>query len=335
MARFRIVSPLESPFVRGSSAILAALAAATLACGGSSGPSAPTTVPSPPATGLAAGTAISLVSGENGQPVAGAAVTVAGRAYASDGSGQVLLADAVAWGGLVDVVAPGFLDRQTVVRRNGATRVVLWPLVRGLGFDDAYVAELVYTAGTREPPPLGRSPLRRIRAGTTQAFVLLTPELWADEAARGAHETAVSLLSAASGARLVYAAGTTRPTSGVVFEAKVDPGDPLCGDRTRAFTQATVSGNEITGGRVVYCSLDAARTSTVQHELGHTFGLQHSPHWRELMSGVFQGGRANEFGPRESLAMAMQLERLAGNRFPDSDRDVTASAGSITTIVCR
>lgn len=55
-----------------------------VACGGSSPPSAPTAPPTPDTT-LAAGTVLSVTSGETGQPVAGAQVVVAGRRYDTDG----------------------------------------------------------------------------------------------------------------------------------------------------------------------------------------------------------------------------------------------------------
>ena len=315
-------------------AILCGALGAFLGCSDSPTPTRPSVVPSPPPSGLAAGTILSVTSGEDGRPIAAAKVTVAGRAYLSDASGQLTLADPAAWGTLVDLVSPGFLDRQTLVRRDGGTRFVLWPLLPGMGFDEDYTAQLVYTFGTRDAPPRGSSPLRRMRPSTTQAFVLVTPEIWADEGMRAAHESGVALITAANGGRIVYGVGTARPTSGVVFEAKVDSAEPFCADRFLAFTQVSVAGNDIVGGRIVYCQPEAAKTETVTHELGHTFGLHHSLEWRELMAGVSQRGRAHDFGPRETLAMSLFFERRAGNRFPDNDRDIPASGRDTITIVC-
>lgn len=263
-----------------------------------------------------------------------ARVTVAGRLYESDASGQVTLAEPAAWGSLVDVVSSGYLDRNTLVRRDGGTRFVLWPLLPQMGFDADYTAQLVYTAGTRDPPPQGSTPLRRIGPGSARAFVVVTPEIWADDAMRSAHESAVASISAANAGRIAYGVGTTRPTSGLIFEATVDPGDPFCEKNVRAFTQVSLAGNDIVGGRVVYCEPDAAQSSTVTHELGHTFGLQHSLQWRELMAGLRQRGRSDDFGPREMLAMSLMLERSSGNRFPDSDRDIPASSRGTLTTVC-
>jgi hypothetical protein len=88
----------------------------------------------------------------------------------------------------------------------------------------------------------------------------------------------------------------------------------------------------------VYCSVAAARSSTVGHELGHTFGLNHSEDDSDLMYGFFSSQRSNRYSPREALVMRLMLQRRAGNRFPDSDPDLTAgarqSAESVRVFVC-
>ena len=43
----------------------------------------------------------------------------------------------------------------------------------------------------------------------------------------------------------------------------------------------------------------------------------------------------NAFSEREGQAMRLLYERSAGNRFPDTDREVTASGGGVHTIVCQ
>lgn len=307
------------------------------ACGGSppSAPSTPTPVATPDASALAAGTALTVVSGEDGEAVAGARIVVAGRTYEADSRGQVTLAERTPFGSFVDVVALGFLDRQTLIRRGGSPRFVLWPRANALGIREAYTIEIVYTAAAVEPSPAGSSALRRPRLGTTQAFVVLSEDIRQDDRANRAHQAAVATLNAALEGRIVYSLATSRPAAGVVFEARVNADAALCADgRILAYTSVTLQSAEITGGQIVYCGLDVARTATAAHELGHTLGLQHSPDHRELMFRYSDGSQNTEFSKREALVMALMLERRGGNRFPDNDRDVPAGATGTLTIVC-
>src|SRR6185436_18187550 len=86
---------------------------------------------------------------------------------------------------------------------------------------------------------------------------------------------------------------------------------------------------------IVYCDPKSARTAVVSHEMGHTFGLYHSPVSKELMYAFFDGHGAAEFGARESLEMRLMLQRPGGNQFPDDDRSVRATGVSGThVIVC-
>jgi hypothetical protein len=204
-----------------------------------------------------------------------------------------------------------------------------------MGFDIDYTAQLVYTAGSSDPPPQGSSPLLRMRPTARQAFVFVSSEIAADDEMMAAHESGVASINSADGGQVMYSVVTARPTSGVVFDAKVDATDSFCTGTTRAFAQVSLVGNDIGGGRIVYCGPEPARSDTVTHELGHTFGLQHSPVWRELMAATRQRGRATDFGSRETLAMALMLQRPSGNRFPDSDRDISATGRGTITFICR
>jgi hypothetical protein len=319
-------------FLPGATLLPLAILSAS-ACGGSGrGPQAPSALPTAAAAGLAAGSVISLVSGEDHEPVSGARVVVAGREYGSDAAGQVTLAEPVSYGSLVDVVAAGFLNRQTALR-SGATRFVLWPRATASGLDEAFTAQIVYTWGSASPPAHGSNALQRIRDGATLAVVVLSPQLLEDGAAHQAHVAAVDDLNASLAGRMRYVLAAEAPPGGVVFRARVDPAEPLCAD-ARAFFDGDFARGEIVGGAVVYCSLDVARASTVAHELGHSTGLQHVYGGNELMTPSFSRARRATFGAREGLAMKLLFERRAGNLFPDTDRGVAGTAIERRRIVC-
>jgi hypothetical protein len=305
---------------------------ALAACGGSSTPSTPTAPPTPD-TSFASGTALSVTSGETGQPVAGAHVVVSGRPYDTDASGQVTLADPVPYGALVDVAAPNFLNRQTLLRKNGSRRFVLWPRSTPGGLYESYTAQLVYTAGTADPPPIGSSPLERLRQGTTQVVVAVSDEIRLEPRLNDVHQISVALINEALAGKITYVLSPTKPTIGVVFEARVDPADPLCVDDVLAYTVTSHQSGEIVGGKMVYCAANPVNPTLVGHELGHTAGLNHSPESGDLMYPFVYGAR--RFSRGETLTLNMLLERPGGNRFEDNDRDASAAASGTRTIVCR
>ena len=304
------------------------------ACGGSQ-PSAPTAPPAPPTldTNVAAGTVFGVVSGETGEAIVGAQVVLAGRRYDTDSIGQISLIEPVPYGATVDVIAPTFFDRQTLLRRNGTRRFVLWPRSTPWGLFESYTAELVYTYATSEPPPVGTSPLWRIRQNTREAVVIVSDEIRAAAHAYEAHQVAVGHLNAALDGKITYALSPTRPTTGVVFETRVDPADPVCADRVLGYARMSSQSGEIVSGHVVYCSLDQVNASLVGHELGHTMGLQHAPDGRDLMHPFIRPGR-ERFSRAESLILNMLFERPGGNRFPDNDRDAAAAASGQRISIC-
>lgn len=304
-------------------------------CGGPL-PRAPSSPAPTPEAALNTGTTLSLVSGENGQTIGGAHLVVASRTYEADTLGQVTLAERVPFGSFVDVVAPAFLDRQTLIRRASDTRFVLWPRTTTSGLTEAYTTQIVYTAGTATPASSGSSPLRRLRLGTTEVIVALSEQINQDDRAHLAHEEGVALLNAALAGRVVYSLAPSAPPSGIAFDSRVDGADPVCAENARilAFTVLTLQADEITGGRVVFCGLEAVRKEIVAHELAHTVGLQHSPDARELMAPFSTPSSRRDFGSLEILSMSLLFERRGGNRFPDNDRDVPASGRGTVTIVC-
>lgn len=312
--------------------VLLVLGVSVAACGGGSRSSAPTPTTTPDPR-IPAGAVITVLSGENGAPVPGATVNVGGRVQTSDGAGVVRLAEPVAPGAPVDITAPGMLDRQTTLREAGTQ--FLWPKTTANGIDENYTATLVYTSAGRTTGPVGTQPLLRVSPSTTSVAIVPSAQILADDRAHAFHQEAVELLTAAVGGAVRFRLEAAAPPSGVVFTARIEPGHATCAQSTRGFTTSNLRNNEIVGGEVVYCDDQFARSATVTHEIGHTFGLRHSPDARDLMFGTFLRGRTPEFGPRETLIMNLMLRRPGGNRFPDSDRAAgAAGATGRLTVVC-
>ena len=300
-------------------------------CGGGSR-TGPTSVTVPPA-GLASGTVLTLVSGETGAAVAGATVTIGAQTLTSDGAGEVRLTALAPLGAAIDIVHPAYLDRLSTVRTDAGQRFALWPKSTGAGLSEHYTATLVYTSTTDPPGPTGDASLSRLPRGASMVVVVPSDELLADGPSMDAHTRAVAALGEATGGAVGYVLAPTRPATGIVVTTRFDASDALCLEGgVRAFMRGTYQGRELRGGEVVYCSMNAARTGTVTHELGHTFGLRHAPEARDVMSSQFSQARATTFGPRESLVMRLMLDRPAGNRYPDNDRSASGST-STTEIV--
>lgn len=318
--------------IRGTIALAAGLLALA-ACGGGGRTTGSSTVT--PQGGLASGTALTMVSGETGAPIAGATVNVAGQALTTDSAGQVRLSAPASFGTSIDVLHPAFLDRLSLLRINGTTRFTLWPKTNASGLSEHYSATLVYTATSDPPGPTGESSMSRLPRATTLVAVVPSPELLADGPAMQAHAAAVATITEATGGAVTYALAPTRPASGVIVTTRADPQDSRClEDNIRGYARTTTSGFEVQSAEIVFCDLGVARSSTVGHELGHTFGLRHSPDANDIMFFQFGNRRSTTFGPRESLVMRLMLDRPPGNRFPDNDRTTTGSSvrGETVTI---
>jgi hypothetical protein len=294
-------------------------------CGGEDRGSTPTTVPPRP-SGLDAGTVLTMVSGETAAPVAGVTVTIGSQALTSDAAGQVRLMALAPLGTAIDIVHPDYLDRLSAVRTGTGQRFALWPKANSSGLSEHYTATLVYTS-TADDAPTGESALQRLRRGITTVVVVPGPELLADGPSMEAHYEAVANVNAATGGAVTYVLAPSRPPSGVIVTTRLDPQDSRCQeDNIRGYARGTYQGLELVSAEVVFCSTSAARSATVGHELGHTFGLRHAPDDRDLMFFQFSNRRATAFGPRESLLMRLMLDRPPGNRYPDNDRGATTSA---------
>ena len=152
-----------------------------------------------------------------------------------------------------------------------------------------------------------------------------------------AHRAAAERVTAASRGQVTYVVDTERPVTGVYVETRLGRSDDeLCQrDNILAFEQDFIRNGESVRGLIVFCDPQSARTAVVSHEMGHTFGLYHSPDSRELMYAFFDGHGAVEFSARESLEMRLMLQRPGGNQFPDDDRSVSLTGASGTRVtVC-
>jgi len=303
------------------------------ACGG--GPAAPSggapPTPTPPP-----GTVLTVVSGETGQPIASATVRVDSGAYTTGTDGRVVLANPPRTRSALDIMAPGMLDRVTLFRSQTDTRFSLWPRSSPTGLDEEFTQYVVYTPGTEGAA--GETTLRRIARGITSVVVLPGLALQADSAAMAWHNEAVARMNAAQDG-IRYSLATQRTplsTTTLVVETLEDANDARCAGRVRATTHLGMNNDEIAVAAIVFCQPDAARSITVAHELGHTFGLRHSLSTADLMYSTFSASRSTTFSAREALVMRLMTERRGGNRFPDDDRQVSGTSASRTeVIVCR
>ena len=273
---------------------------------------------------LQSGVPLFLVSGEDDRPVSGASVVVGGRRFVSGADGRVELDPLL--DGEVDVAATNFLVRETAL--PSGRMLTLWPT--SPGYPEDYIRHLLYkdAAGTRAEPSLSvDAPLRRVMAAVVQ--VVPDSGLWDDARARDAHERAVSLLNEATGGHVRFELRRSA-ASGVTFRAYLDGTATAAG----ALTYRDLVRNEITGGRIVYASLGAARSERfVAHELGHALGLQHSLRPHDLMYFTAPQAAAAAFSEAERLSIRLLLQRRAGNRYPDNDRTVSGTADLRSTSV--
>ncbi len=309
------------------------LVLALCACrGGGGAPVSPTQVATTPDTGFPAGAVINIVSGETGMPVAGAALSVGGRPTPADAVGRVTLSERLDLNTPIDVAAPGHLDRVTRLRSRDP--IALWPKQSPTGLDEHFSATIVYTA-TGDDSQLAGNALLRLAESTRQVFVVPSVELVSDAATMEALTAAAARVTAANGGQLTHLVDANPPSGAVRFDARLDPSQPTCASGFRAFVSWSLRGSTITGGLITFCSAAAARSATATHEMGHTYGLRHSPDTREVMYRAFATSRASDFSQREALVMRLMLLRPPGNRSPDSDRDVVVSTQRRTlTIVC-
>ena len=304
------------------------------------GPAGPTTTvrrdlsAADTANGIVPGSTVRIVSGETGRPVAGARVVIAGREHMSDSSGQLTLEELASNGVSVDIEAPGFLDRQTLVRRGEQTTFELWPSESPTRLDSDYTRALVYlSASLGDRGEL--EPLDRPSLDVGRVAIIPTGAIPRDPGAMQTLRDAAAEMTEALGGTIVYSVG--EDPGAVPITLLVEPqNESIVDENLRAFARCWMTRLVITRCEIVFRDVEVVRSNTTLHELGHTFGLNHSPDRSEVM-GVRRVRSPERFSARERLAMTLMLKRLPGNVFPDNDRQAPAlrALGDESRIVCR
>ena len=275
---------------------------------------------------LHGGTTVSFVSAETGGAVLNVNVRIGGASYTTSGAGVIRLASAVTLPVSLEAASPDYLLRETVIRSAADLRVSLWPRSSATGLDETLTRAVVYTDAATG------SAVRLRRPQGTRVTIVPDALVWEDVGALAAHRAAAQALGDAT-RRAVLFEVREDAGSGMVVRTIVDPNDPAMAGRS-ALAYRTTAGNNITGGKIAFLSLDVARMSTVvTHELAHTFGLEHSNDPADLMYPVVAASKT--LTARERLVIELMLLRRPGNQFPDNDRDGVAAQGErVERIAC-
>lgn len=318
---------------RSLAVVLWAGVCATCGGGGGSSPVAPAAIPTAAATpkpsGWAAGTLVTVVSGETDAPVAGARVNVAGTPLTTDEIGRVSIPYTVAEGASVDVVADDYLSRQTTAK-YAVTRVDLWPDSSWL--PGAYTQKLVYTQSSVTDD---RSivPLERLSPKVRRVVIAPSDDLKGQPGALAALRQGADWFNAAVAGRVVFALDGA---GDLTVAARIAPDDASCGGNGgRLLARTWVSGYEVTRAEIIFCSDQTIQlASPVAHEIGHIYGLGHSGDNHDLMFPYYyRSDPYRTFTDREVLLMGLIDRRRGGNVWPDNDRTAKASGNRVRVFV--
>jgi hypothetical protein len=304
------------------------LAALAASCGGGGGSPATPVLPTPTPSGWPAGTVVTVVSGETDAPVARARVLVAGLAHTTDAAGQTTVQTAAAEGATVDVEAPGFLSRQTLVRHT-VVRLTLWPNTPDL--PGTYTRALVYTASSASDTT-SLVPLERLPPRIRTLALVPSDRLKANKWVMAAHRQAAAYFNLAVEGRVFVTLGGT---ADMTVPTRIDTADPVCeGSTSRLFANIWASGHEVSRAEIVFCSEGPTRLpSPIAHELGHIYGLGHSPNGFDLMYPYYDALNEHGFTEREMLTMGLIELRRGGNTWPDNDRTAATLGTRLRVVV--
>jgi hypothetical protein len=274
-------------------------------------------------------TKLIVVSGETQEVVDGAQIRVDGESFVTDDSGRATVG-VLSLGKNVDILAEGYLQRQTLFRGEGETRMTLWPSTSPLGLTPELTRRLVYTGWQRDAV-LGELPLRRPPLGRV-IEVSVDPDIAGDPRVGRVVEDAVDAVRAALQGRLEIVTTRSRSPRRVTWHVYVDP--DAVDSEFIAITRWVRDGQELVGAELAFRTLsdviDDERLLT--HMMGTAFGLRSSADVNDRMYFDWWSRRPNDFSPKEGLVMRLMLERPAGNRWPDNDRSLGASPLSLQPI---
>jgi matrixin len=271
-------------------------------------------------TGRATTQTLRLLNGLDRAAVPALEVHVDSQPYVTDGTGT-LTADVRSGAVISTSGTSGYIGRQTTY--SGDNDFPLWP-VQGC-WDAAYYRTIVYDRSWAN----GVGPLVRPEPGVYT--VSASYEVRNDAAALRMVEMALSE------ATRVTRGGITFRWVGrdgdVTYE--ISQTDRLIGNNW-GVSALRMSGNTVTGCRIIIRRLDIARLNVALHETGHFLGLCHSPDAGDVM--CVTSGRSyvsTRLGRGEEAALLMMAQRKPGNRFPDSDPAVAGASTSSGTMVVR
>ncbi len=306
-------------------------AGVAVGCGGSSNPttgSSPS--PSAPPPLFPPGSVLSIQSGYDGAPVAGADVRVGGVSFRSDAEGRVPLPNGASPGLTLEVTAPDFLPRRTRLTRAEDLAVALWPAeIRRIGLDQDMTRILLHQ-GTSGGGPL--QAMRRITPGTTEIRLWPDATLRAAPRAMTALGTATERLAATAGIPFVVV--DQQPAGGfviVVHEGTLQTPCISCAlQKTNGRTPW-----EVTGGEIYIGNSGMLHPGVWIHEVGHILGLGHSPRVGLDVMATAPPIQPPDFSELEMVTVRMMLKRPPGKLFPDDDADVSrSSVPSSGWVVC-